>query len=205
MKYVGILAVAAVLLIGFGYFTIFGGPESAVAPVSQTEAPIQEQVTTDPADQAREDFAGAGSLQSLIERGDSVECQITYIPSPLEDAITGTFFVANGNVRGDFLTPAPDMNGQVLSSLIFDGEQIYVWSEINGEQYGFTIETDSLDSTESDTPIPTDTEVQYNCLTWPAVDNTIFEPPVNVLFTDMTGVQAQMEIGTIYNEDRDQI
>lgn len=205
MKYVGILAVASVLLVGFGYFTIFGGPEIVIAPSTQTENTSPEQFTADPFSQERQAFAGVGSMQSLVEKGESIECQITYIPSPTEAAITGTFFAANDKVRGDFLTPAPDLSGQVLSSLIFTGEQVYVWSEIGGELYGFTIKTTSLTEGEAKSPVPMANEVQYDCLTWPAVDYTIFEPPARVLFTDMTNVAAEMEIGTIYNEEEDEI
>ena len=202
MKYVGILVVASVLLVGFGYFTIFSGPEVVRTPAIPTDYNSSREQGESPTDpQTREAFAGAGTMQSLLERGDSIECQITYTPSPLEEPIVGTFFVANGKVRGDFLTPAPDLNGQVLSSLIFTGEQIYVWSEIGGEQYGFTIEANTLNAAEANAPVPVDTEVQYDCLTWPAVDYTIFEAPTAVLFTDMTGVQAQMEFGTVYEDE----
>lgn len=200
MKYVGILALGAVLLVSFGYFTIFGGPENTITPASETGDAIPEQLATDTDPNAREDFAGAGTLASLLERGDSIECQITYIPSPLEAEIIGTFFVADGKVRADFLTPSPDLSGQVLSSLIYDTQTMYVWSEINGEQYGFSMVSDAFINEDANTPVPADTEVQYNCLTWPRVDNTIFEVPGSVLFTDMTDVQAQFETGTIYED-----
>jgi len=201
MKYVGILSVAAILLIGFSYYTLFA---PATAPTI-LDRPSENSMTVtedpvDPRDQEREDFAGAGTLASLVERNESLECQVTYIPNPLEEEITGSFFTANDKVRGDFLVQTPDLNGQMLTSVIFDGDTLYSWSEIDGELYGFKIQTDSFVSGEmNDTaPIPDDIEIQYNCLTWPAVDYTIFEPPSTVLFTDMTNVTGQMETGTIY-------
>lgn len=203
MKYVGLLSVGAFVLVGFAYYTLFAGPASPVNQESSTSPqPIPEMVDVDPFDQEREEFAGAGTIAELIDRNESLECQMTYIPNPLEGEITGSLFTADGKVRADFLVPTPDFNGQMLSSVIFDGSTLYSWSEIEGELYGFKLATNSFVSDEnSDTaPIPDDTEVQYTCLTWPAVDYTIFEPPSAVLFTDMTDFQGVMETGTIYEE-----
>jgi hypothetical protein len=204
MKYVGILGVGAILLVGFAYYTLIAGPTAPVAPErSSDDITFNEATPVDPLDQDREEFAGAGTLANLVARNESLECQLTYIPNPLEDEITGSFFTADGKVRGDFLVSTPDLNGQMLSSVIFDGDTLYSWSEIDGELYGFKLETDSFVSNEeNDTaPIPDNTEVQYDCLTWPAVDYTIFEPPTSVLFTDMTDFSGVMETGTIYEAE----
>jgi hypothetical protein len=204
MKYVGILAVGAFVLVGFAYYTLFAGPTAPVAPErSSSETSFGDAAPINPLDQEREEFAGAGTLANLVARNQSLECQLTYIPNPLEDEITGSFFTADGKVRGDFLVSTPDLNGQMLSSVIFDGDTLYSWSEIDGELYGFKLATNSFVSDEeNDTaPIPDDTEVQYTCLTWPAVDYTIFEPPTSVLFTDMTDFTGVMETGTIYEAE----
>jgi len=204
MKYVGILAVGAFVLVGFAYYTLFAGPTAPAVPErSRSETSFGDAAPIDPLDQEREEFAGAGTLANLVARNESLECQLTYIPNPLEDEITGSFFTANGKVRGDFLVSTPDLNGQMLSSVIFDGDTLYSWSEIDGELYGFKLSTNSFVSDEeNDTaPIPDDTEVQYDCLTWPAVDYTIFEPPTSVLFTDMTDFSGVMETGTIYEAE----
>ena len=196
MKHVGPLLVLALVVAGFAYYALFAGPSLDDAPAPER---VATTTTSEPVEEPeRQSFAGAGSLDSLLRRGDNVECAITYIPNPLEPEVTGTFFTANGNVRGDFVVPAPDLSGQVVSSLIYRDDTLYVWSTINGEQYGFTLAAENFTSPGADTPIPTDTEVQYNCLTWPRVDNTIFEPPADVLFTDMTDTSATMETGTIY-------
>jgi len=204
MKYVGILAVGAFVLVGFAYYTLFAGPTAPEAPErSAAGTSFGDAAPINPLDQEREEFAGAGTLANLVARNQSLECQLTYIPNPLEDEITGSFFTADGKVRGDFLVSTPDLNGQMLSSVIFDGDTLYSWSEIDGELYGFKLSTNSFVSDEeNDTaPIPDDTEVQYDCLTWPAVDYTIFEPPTSVLFTDMTDFSGVMETGTIYEAE----
>jgi hypothetical protein len=202
MKYVGILSVVAISVAGFAYFVLFAGPslpEAKNSVTSGTEAVGAVSVT--PAKpEAREAFAGAGSLNNLFARGQSMECQITYIPNPLEEALVGSFFAAKGKVRADYLVPTPDLSGQMLSSVIFDGDTLYAWSEIEGDAYGFKISDTSFAATSETeaSPIPTDVEIQYDCLTWSAVDYTIFEPPTNVLFTDMSDVVKEFESGTIY-------
>ena len=204
MKYVGILSVAAVLLVGFAYYTLFAGPSTPeMSERSSDSQPIAEVIPVDPLDQERDEFAGAGTMAELIARDQALECQLTYIPNPLENEIVGSLFTADGKVRGDFLVPTPDLSGKMLSSVIFDGTTLYSWSEIEGELYGFKLATNSFVSdSENDTaPIPDDTEVQYTCLTWPAVDYTIFEPPTAVLFTDMTDFSGVMETGTIYEAE----
>jgi len=203
MKYLGITVVGALLVASFAYFALFSGPTLPVPVESPDAARLAIPEAIDPTLMERTAFAGTGSLNNLIARGESIECQITYIPNPLEPEVTGTFFVANGNVRADFLVPSPDLAGQVLSSIIFDGSAIYVWSEINEELFGFTVATDSFmtDQSSDTSPVPADTELQYNCLTWPAVDFTIFEPPTSVLFTDLTDFTATMETGLIFEEE----
>lgn len=204
MKSVGILLVGSLVVGGFAYYTLFAGPSLSDVASERTRDAASDAVidvsTPDPT--KREAFAGSGSLTNLFARGESLECQITYIPSPLEPEITGSFFIADNQIRGDFLVPTPDLSGQMLSSLIYRNDTIYVWSEIDGEQYGFKLTdasfADQVDSGVS--PIPANVGVQYDCLTWPNIDRTIFEPPSTVLFTDLTGVTGSLETGTIYED-----
>jgi hypothetical protein len=106
-------------------------------------------------------------------------------------------------MRGDFLTPTPDLSGQVLSSMIINDSYFYVWTEIEGQSYG--IKTDlslpsdaTLDARE---PVPLDDIVMYNCKPWKNVDRTVFVPPSTVLFQDSNELmQGGMEYGTIYEE-----
>lgn len=206
MKTVGILAFGAVMVVLFGYFTIFGGaPERTIEPATEN------QLLAEPGERAEEpeertSFAGAGSIRSLYERGDSIECQITYIPNPLEPEIYGNIFTDEGRVRGDFVVPSPDLSGQTVASIIYDAPNLYIWSEIDGELYGAK-QTQNNFTGLGDTAaaIDYDTEVQYDCLTWPLVDGTIFEPPSNVLFNEVTEVNANMEFGTVFTDEEGEL
>ncbi len=207
MKTVGILAFGALLVVAFGYFTIFGGPPSApIEPAATDTDIIAEQVSTDPDSIERDQFAGSGSIRSLYSRGDSIECQITYIPNPLEAEISGNIFMADGRVRGDFVVPAPDLNGQTVASIIYDQPTLYIWSEIDGETFGVKqVQNSFAGLGDTAAAIDYDTEVQYDCLTWPRVDQTIFQPPTNVLFSDVAEINANMEFGTLFEDENGEL
>lgn len=80
MKLVGILAFAAVLVVAFGYFTIFGGsPDQVVTPSTAGGDAVAEVATATPEPEEREQFAGAGTMRELYERNESLECQINPI------------------------------------------------------------------------------------------------------------------------------
>ena len=146
---------------------------------------------------------GTGSLDSLRLLGEDLECTISYDDPAQQATVEGTYFVSNGDLRGDFLTASPDLSGQILSSMILVNETMYVWSEIEGALYGVQFDLALLTDTtvETSEPIELDAEVTYDCQPWPNVDRTIFDPPSTVLFQDMNELmQAGMEYGTLYEE-----
>ena len=207
MKTVGILAFGALLVVAFSYFAIFGGStESTVQQTQSDIAPIAEATDRTLAPDERQQFSGSDSIRSLYERGDSIECQITYIPNPLETEITGNIFTDEGRVRADFVVPSPDFNGQTVASIIYDQPTMYIWSEIDGETFGIEqTQEDFSGFSDSAAEIDYDTEVQYDCLSWPRVDNTIFEPPSNVLFKDAADMKANMEFGTLFEDENGEL
>jgi len=207
MKTVGILAFGALLVVAFGYFTIFGGsPEATIESVASDTQPIAEQVNNDPDSIKRDQFTGADTIRSLYERGESLECQITYIPNPLEEEISGNMFTADGKVRADFVVPSPDLNGQTVASIIYDQPTLYIWTEIDGETYGVKQIQEDFDGLgDTAAAIDYDTQVQYDCLTWPRVDQTIFEPPTSVLFSDIPEMNANMEFGTLFEDENGEL
>src|SRR5690606_19389757 len=122
---------------------------------------------------------------------------VSYTPLNAESEIMGSYFVANGNVRGDFVLQSADL-GEVVTSYINDGTSIYLWSDINGESYGVVTSLDQQQLIATQEPIPADARVRYQCQPWQVVDNSIFEPPSGILFKE--AVQADMEYGTVYEE-----
>lgn len=146
---------------------------------------------------------GFGTLAELRLLGENLECTVSFTDEENNTSVEGTYFVSGNNMRGDFLTDAPDLSGQILTSMIIKDNISYVWSEIEGEMYGMKMDLSLAESTSADTnePIDMDATVSYDCKPWPLVDGTVFEPPQTVLFQDMNALlRSGMEYGTIYNE-----
>lgn len=202
MKKIVLLGVIAVALVVFGYFALFSTPASKMAEEAKmvsdglsvdapagTAAPAQRQ--------------GIGSLDYLRTLGEDLECTIAYKDEAEQSSVNGTYFVSGAKMRGDFLTTSADMPDQILSSMIIDGETMYMWSEIEGGLYG--VKTDlaaaTTPATDGREPVPLDKDVDYDCKPWREVDGTVFVPPSEVIFQDMSKLmQGGMEYGTLYED-----
>lgn len=165
---------------------------------------IPTPVVTEEKKMSDEPFNGTDTLQGLMALNRDLECVITYVPNEYESAVTGTYFVSNGSVRGDFLLRSTELGGQVLSSIIIAENTFYSWSTINGESYGVKVDMTLFDSAAVEgvkEPVPQDATIEYTCKAWELVDGSVFVPPRDVLFQDYAAVmQTGMEYGTIYNE-----
>lgn len=202
MKYIAMLAAAALAIVGLAYFVLFSTPAHQIvkdAEHDRAELKLQEP---EPA-QVPEDRSGEGTLENLRLLNEDLECTISYENSNDVGEVNGTFFTSDGDMRGDFLIELPEFSGQVLSSMIQKGDVMYVWSEIEGESYGvqFDLSDEEIDDQNTNLPIDSDVETKYDCKPWPNVDRTVFDPPADLLFQD-AGLQqrAGMEYGTVYEE-----
>jgi hypothetical protein len=151
--------------------------------------------------EGKKPFSGVDSLSALLEQGKSLECQMRFEQTQEKDVIEGTFFTDKGKLRGDFLVPAPEFGGTITSSMIVDGDTLYVWSAINGDLLGFTTSLKDRDTNvTTKEPVPLDTSVKYTCTEWTEVDGSVFVPPTQVKFVDTKdAVKAGMEYGTVPN------
>lgn len=206
MKKIIILLSIAVIVCIIAYVTLFG--ESSNRELTSDEkalVPSDQVVNTET---QTEQLAGTDSLIDLKNIGRDLECKIVYLDEGTSSSIEGTYFVSDGMVRGDFLTDAPDLSGQVLSSIIIVDDQLYSWTELDGQSYGVKLLLNSL--TEDNTtpnrpqpvPVPTEAPLDYECKNWPNVDGTVFVPPSDVLFRDYSDLlQTGMEEGLLYESE----
>ena len=205
MKNLFILLLAALALIAFAYFTVFSDPAYKLEQEAQKKAAELSKQTTDSKDKSSklEPFSGAGSLQSLAQKGQNLECTIKYNNKDASTTVEGTYFTNQGDIRADMLTDSPDLNGKILSSMIIKDNTMYVWSEIEGQKYGVKTDLEQLKtkSVKNTGPVSLQEKVNYECRPWPQVDRTVFDPPSDVLFNDANElIKAGMEDGTIYKE-----
>lgn len=192
-----LLLLAAVAVIGLGYLIFFWSPGANTESAQEKTLANQVAVT----ESAANEFSGVGTLAELQKIEGSLECSFVYTPNEYESDITGTYFIDSGMVRGDFVTNAPELGGDILTSLIIDDSAVYVWSNIEGKSFG--TKTTLAESEESEIPVPVgkNENVRYECKPWEQMERSIFVPPTSVLFTDTTtGVGENMEYGTVYEE-----
>ena len=199
MKVIISLVIVAVLVGAVALFGLVGG--NSEQDVSGTTEAVEM------ADQAEESklqtFLGEGSLLDVQNFGVNVECRISYDDPELLNPVIGTYFVSRGRIRGDFQMNVPELGGETVSSIIVSDDMFYSWSNINGESYGvkFAADTPNMDNSVVKEPVPSDARVSYDCTEWRTVDNSIFEPPSEVLFQDMSNLMnSGMEYGTIYED-----
>lgn len=201
MKTFLFLLLAAILVGGLALFGLFGDgfDKQENTRVDEGDEISQLEEPAEP-----ETYAGIGTLTDLQNLNTPLECRITYNAPEFQTPVEGTYFVAGTNVRGDFELEIPELGGTSLSSVIFTESMFYSWSEINGQTYGMKMPVDRMAEVESEDvrePVPANVDVSYDCVSWKQVDYSIFEPPSQVLFQDMTTLmQGGMEYGTIYEE-----
>lgn len=193
--FVTFLVLAALICAGLVYQLLFrdGGQKSDSGGAAVTTVPLSPPPLELP-------LSGVGTLQSLLDRKVSLECQIMYDSPDYEADVEGTYFVNNNKVRGDFIIAAPELGEQVVSSVIMDETDIYYWSVIDGESFGFVSSRAGAQNSEAvkkSEPVAMDADVRYVCKPWTVIDGSIYVPPSGVNFQDFgTLMEAGMEYGT---------
>lgn len=193
-------SIAAVAVGGAAvYLLISGSPQGSSSENFTPQTSMPEEV------KKVEPTSGSGSLQSLMERAEDLECNITYTDTTSDQIVEGTYFTSSGKMRGDFIVPG--VNGTMVSSMIMKDQMFYSWTEIDGEIYGMKMSLTEMDEQKAsggpDTrePVPLDNPVDFSCKAWENVDGSIFETPSNVLFKDYADIMSTgMEFGTVYDE-----
>lgn len=157
-----IIAIAAVLLLGAGYFAM-KNKGSTQTPGTGTQS---------------ETSTGAKSLRDLLSAGIAQKC--TYSMTDENGQNEGTTYISGGKMRGDFSMMA---SGKTTKShMISDGKTSWIWTE--GEPNGFKMTVEETDAS----PAPGtdwDEKVDYKCSAW-VTDGSFFTPPTNVNFTDFS-------------------
>ena len=201
MKYVAIMGAFALLLVGIAYYLIFYIPSDVKERIEDQQGVVKE-VETEAGSEDDQLLVGVGTLDSLRLLDRNLECSFSYADGEATQVV-GTYFVSGGEMRGDFLTESPDLTGQVLTSVIIKEATLFLWSEIEGETYGMKAGLGEVSNSGADSklPVPLDADVSYDCKRWNNVDPSVFNPPTDVLFQDMSELMnAGMEYGTVYEE-----
>lgn len=202
-----IVAVVAVLGIASGiFFWQLGRTSVSVEEVGPVPAVPADTVTREPG--ANDPISGRAAMATLLALGRNLECRISH---EVEAAVPGsavktegTVFISDGVIRGDFMVAGEGGAEPIVSSMIIKDDTMYLWSVIDGESWGMKTSVSATASTtspqlETQEPVSLDTDVAYDCKPWIGVDRSVFVPPSDVLFRDLSTImEGGMEYGTTF-------
>lgn len=121
-----------------------------------------------------------GSLQGLVARGGSWQCEV----SVTTEGVTtkGTSYIASGMVRTDFVSTVPQY-GEIESHMIMRDSTVYTWSNLMPQGMKFPIVDGTMGGARSSTEVTPqfDGEYDYTCKAWPT-DESKFALPTDITF-----------------------
>ena len=192
-----ILVVILLILLGGGVFYFLG--RSSSSPLKSVQDQIMQGTTQ------------KKSLFDFFSMGGSQKCTF----SDKTNNSSGTVYVGNGKMRGDFQSNDNGTTSQ--THMINDGKYVYMWTEGQKDGYKMSLDTikqqaaqesSNTGNTPSDNQTPSQAvnmnqKADYSCGGW-SVDSSLFTVPSDVNFVDysammqgaMKGVTPPTQTGT---------
>lgn len=205
IKLLGVIVVVLGIASGI-FFWQLGRTSDQVGEVGRAPAVAVDTLSDEPS--ANDPISGRGAMATLLALGRDLECQITYegeaVTPDSEVGSEGTVFMSGGAVRGDFMVTAEAGAEPILSSMIIKDDTMYLWSVIEGESWGMKTSVSATASAtspqlETQEPVGLNDAVAYDCKPWIGVDRSVFVPPSDVLFRDLSTImEGGMEYGTTF-------
>lgn len=187
-----VLGLIAATAVGVWYFK---GVDTSVQGATDTMLSVKSATTSQVNNP--EQIKGKGSILSLLGLGKSMECTFVFSGEGLRGE--GTGFFANSLSRIDTLYTGSSTENMSSYMIIDSGAKfMYSWFTKDGKTQGvkMSTETTAQINTPTDHAAPTqvdpDSAVQYDCKPWQA-DTSVFVPPADVKFMDMTNMKKKME------------
>jgi len=119
------------------------------------------------------------SMKDLVALGESLKC--TFTSDTESSKSSGTVYVADGKVRGDFSVSLPALGNQSFQAyMITDSMDSYVWSALSKDGYKTPIQKEKQQTPNQD-GIDYNQTLNYTCLFW-AKDMSVFVPPAEIVF-----------------------
>lgn len=180
---IGILVLAAAIIIGGGAYWLTRDDGSINTNTNSANASANDPVTTT-------------SIKKLLADGKAVQCTFSFDETDRQD---WTIYSDGQRVRGDYLvltSPTDTWEGHIIT----DSEYHYNWSNYGGRVAGTKIKLSAVTNTNVATPSNTNAatdinqeqEVDMRCRNW-TVDSNKFTPPSDVTFTDLSAALEQAQ------------
>lgn len=170
------IGAAVILLLGAGGLYLY-------TQSGKTQAPSDNSTTT------TNNENKAKSLMDLISSGQSQRC--TFASTNENGSTKGTVYVSSNNARTDITTTVDGKESEI--SMIRKGNDNYIWGSDLEQGIKMTLSLEELSTNEQANQytgsVNPNEKVDFSCMPW-TVDESLFTPPVNIKFTD---VSAMME------------
>ncbi len=170
-KYIGI-AIAIIVIAGGGYYLTTRKNNDN----NQTKGDSASMET-----QADAELSST-SLKTLLSSGKSQKC--TFSSTENNATSQGTFYIADGKSRGDFVTT---VEGKTTTThVIYEDNTSYLWTEGSNSGYKIAVNSEQLsEASKNQSTSNADLDKNYNfsCTKW-SKDSSVYNRPTNVEFKE---------------------
>ncbi len=177
------IAVIVIIVLGIGGYMLYGQNSrqtnnSNTQTVASTKSPSLEASITD-----------------LFTSGQSKTC--TFDTKTDKGETMGTVYVTKDMAKADF--SMTDNGKSTKTHLIRNGDTFYIWGDSFPTGIKMTMDINDMASNMESTNYAAfnpNEKVSYSCKDWTA-DNSLFAPPTNLKFTDMSSLMPKTTGSTI--------
>lgn len=175
-KIIGVVA-ALILLLGAG--GLYLSQNKSANKTSETPTPTKTE-------------SKSSSLMDLLNLDKNQRC--TFKTTASGSSTEGTVYIAAGKIRGDFKTTVNGKDEEM--SLIRDGDMNYIWGSSLKTGIKMKVSLEDLSKNQQTSGfIDANNKLEYNCMPWDT-DSSLFTPPSNIKFTDMSSLIMPKTTGT---------
>jgi uncharacterized protein (UPF0333 family) len=179
-KIVGVIVIVLLVLLGGGAYFMMQKSKSTTAENLPAANPTEAAAAAET----------QGTLKSLLTAGKPQTCSFS-----TEEGSSGTVYVANGKMRGDFTSTTQGTT--VTGHMILDSGYSYVWTDLTKQGMKIAIPAEQASGSTGSQGMDVNQKVSYSCKGW-TVDNTKLALPSDVTFStfNIPGAAAPKATGT---------
>ena len=135
------------------------------------------------------------TLKDLLAKGIAQKCTFSDKMEGVDSS--GIMYISGNKMRGDFDSV---VEGKTMAShMIFENNTAYNWSD--GQKTGMMFKMDPNEAKDAQNEVKQNQQfdpnkvIDYKCSAW-IVDNSLFVPPSDVKFSDLSSVMAPTGVNT---------
>ena len=179
----------AIVGIAIAVLIILGAAGAYLINANKGQDRAPQQTTTTREAPQKSTTAGT-SLIDLLKSDESTQCNFNYDDG--DGSTAGVVYIHNSRMRADVSSLIDGVESEI--NMVRKDNLNYIWGTSFPENTGlvFESELDDLETNEQyQNYFDFERQVDYNCQSW-TVEESIFETPDNVKFSDLSGIVGEM-------------